>query len=213
MHGKTPKRAFTLVELLVVIMIIGILLGTLLPTLGKVKVNILRNSSQAIIDRLNGAVRAYHDDNKQYPAGASSLAECVAVPWKKKDKEGNIPPRARLHGPYNGADTIGYRSAMRGTQTDPDNGTGPSVFHDSFGNPILYFRFHTDTGAYHASDIAVSDIYRGLPPSLDTYLRGPGGVHFRKDYVLISPSVNYTWEAPYSGGYTGSDDQNNFIPY
>ena len=177
--------------------------------------NILRNHSQAIINRLDGAVQAYFDDNKQYPSRASVLAGCVAVAWKKEDAEGNIPARARLHGPYNGADTLGFRSAMRGTENDPDKGTGPAAFHDAFGNPILYFRFHTDTGAYRAADIIQSDIHRGLPPNLDTvYLRGPGGVHFRKDYVLISPSVNYTWEAPYSGGrYTGSDDQNNFIPY
>ncbi len=211
--GALPRRpnaappAFTLVEMLVVILIIGILLGTLLPTLAKVRVAILVRYSQATINRVHGAIQEYYGDHDVYPASANALVKAVATAWQKR-------ARGTYYGPYNGTDRLGYRNALKAGETDPDSATGDSMFHDAFGNPILYYRFRPDPEKPNGGDYdegGVSGVACGVPPNLNAYLKGEGQRYFRADFVLISRGVNEAWDAPYVGGWTQSDDLSNFL--
>jgi len=82
--GHSPARpAFTLVELLVVITIIGILVGMLLPA-----VNTMRESGRATtcknnLRQLGLAIQMYHADHGSYPYGAFGRYD------KSMDLEGN----------------------------------------------------------------------------------------------------------------------------
>ncbi len=205
-HNATGVRrageGFTLVELLVVITIIGILLSTLVPTLTQIRVQILENESRATINRIHGACVQYHTDHHEYPKDATVLVQAIATSWRKYD-------RGQLFGPYNGTDTLQHYKVMRGGESDPNKGSGPDMFHDSFGNPILYFRYDEVKKGYEVGLIP-SNIYRGLPSDLNGYLRGEGGVFFRVDFVLITPGVNGKWEPMYQNGWTKCDDLNNW---
>jgi prepilin-type N-terminal cleavage/methylation domain-containing protein len=61
------KSAFTLIELMVVIMIIGILVGILIPVVGVIRRKAQAAASLAQINALRGAVEAYHGTYNAYP--------------------------------------------------------------------------------------------------------------------------------------------------
>ena len=74
-NGKLSKRfgpaAFSLVELLVVISIIGILIAILIPTVGRVRLAAQTASTQALISKLQNAAERYNQDYSSYPGPLS----------------------------------------------------------------------------------------------------------------------------------------------
>lgn len=68
-----PNRAFTLVEMLVVISIMGILAALLLPALSASKTTAKRTTCLNNLKQINYAVRMYYDDsNDASPSGYGS---------------------------------------------------------------------------------------------------------------------------------------------
>ena len=65
----TPKTAFTLVELLVVISIIGLLVGLLLPAVQAAREAARRIQCSNNLRQLGIALNSYHDTQRRFPAG------------------------------------------------------------------------------------------------------------------------------------------------
>src|SRR5881392_1764456 len=81
-NATTPARAFTLVELLVVIGIIAVLLAMLLPALARVRESSRRTQCLANISELGRAVLLYCNDNKDHlpDAGTGNAPDALMSP-------------------------------------------------------------------------------------------------------------------------------------
>jgi prepilin-type N-terminal cleavage/methylation domain-containing protein len=69
----SPRSAFTLVEILVVLAVIAILAGILLPVLNRAKESANQASCATNMQQIYQAVRLYYDDEKRYPASLAVL--------------------------------------------------------------------------------------------------------------------------------------------
>jgi prepilin-type N-terminal cleavage/methylation domain-containing protein/prepilin-type processing-associated H-X9-DG protein len=93
-NEKKLGRAFTLVELLVVISVIGLLMGILIPSLSKARATANRTYCMANLRQIGVAMRSYLDDNRDiFPV-------CCAEPWVITDTKNPeyTPPISKVLG-------------------------------------------------------------------------------------------------------------------
>jgi len=96
------KKAFTLVEMLIVVIIIGILMGALLPRLKGAQERARDTSRKANLSQISTALEMYFNDNGGYPGG-----DCEG------DMKNEIVPRymsSLPHDPQNGRITYGTKN-------------------------------------------------------------------------------------------------------
>jgi prepilin-type N-terminal cleavage/methylation domain-containing protein/prepilin-type processing-associated H-X9-DG protein len=94
-NNKKSVQAFTLVELLVVISVIGLLMGILIPVLGKARGAANRTYCMANLRQIGIAFKTYLDDNRDiFPL-------CCAFPWLLTDANDPMyaPPITKVLGP------------------------------------------------------------------------------------------------------------------
>jgi len=67
------KKAFTLVEIMIVVAIIAILAGVAIPNLLRARVNAHEASAKSILKTVANALESYYAINNLYPSSTSSL--------------------------------------------------------------------------------------------------------------------------------------------
>jgi prepilin-type N-terminal cleavage/methylation domain-containing protein/prepilin-type processing-associated H-X9-DG protein len=94
-NNRKYSKAFTLVELLVVISVIGLLMGILVPALGKARGTANRTYCMSNLRQLGVGMRSYLDgNNDKFPL-------CCANPWDITDANNPdyAPPITKVLGP------------------------------------------------------------------------------------------------------------------
>jgi type II secretory pathway pseudopilin PulG len=84
----TPRRAFTLFQLLVILAILGILLGLLLPAVAKARQAAARAASVNNLKQIGIAVHSYHDVYNKLPPGRDAngySAAAQVLPFLEQD--------------------------------------------------------------------------------------------------------------------------------
>lgn len=74
MRTEELRKGFTLLELLVVIAIIGILVGIMMPVVSGLKIKAKKRQTEAEVQGLALAIRAYHTEYSEWPLPAANLA-------------------------------------------------------------------------------------------------------------------------------------------
>lgn len=75
-----PRRAFSLVELLVVTAVVGVLFGLLLPAVQAAREAARRTQCQSRLKQIGVALHAYHDARQAFPRGGWSARQ-AALSW------------------------------------------------------------------------------------------------------------------------------------
>jgi general secretion pathway protein G len=94
--SSSPRRGFTLLELLVVILIIGLLTGIIAPRFMSQISRSETTTARAQMDAFRKAIEAFRIDNGRYPTTAEGLDVLVVAPagatrWNGPYLQGAIP--------------------------------------------------------------------------------------------------------------------------
>lgn len=213
-RGRAPRRAggrraallgFTLIELLTILVILSVLISIATPTIIGARKQFRMTESRARMKMIAGGIGFYYNDFALLPESTKDTVGSVSMlgrhrlvqaltGYLQKSQDGQeglgfrLRERGKVYGPYNGTENL--------EQTDPKVTGQAATFLDAFGNEIFYYRFKpgapgSETGTFEAADNAPDG-----PPQLNQYLKDPNDNYYRKDYVLITPGPNTTWEDP-----------------
>src|SRR5437016_12934009 len=111
------KRAFTLVELLIVVIIIAVLAAIAIPKFSNSSLRSKESALRAELKLLRDAVELFKNDTTCYPAAAGDLAVSASAPATCYSSSGvSMPmPAGAWKGPY-----------ISAVDNDPVSGTGLS---------------------------------------------------------------------------------------
>lgn len=84
--SQQNRRAFTLIELMVAIVIIAILLGLLIPAIGAVRLSAQKAAVRTDISNFEAAITAFNQDFGMDPPSGITLHESGSASWDPRDK-------------------------------------------------------------------------------------------------------------------------------
>jgi len=235
---KGSRRAFTLVELLLVIIIIGVLAAITIPSIHKAQLNAMRSASLMVVNQIDSACQSYATDfNGAYPPSVSGdypnwfggqLLPLFLTGYAGDGGSDGAPSgtlynddgaegfgfrtvkRGPVRGPYRGTEALKTAKFPDGTDTDPPSYV---MFIDAFEYPILYYRYDQANSTYqrdHNYKNLSSPDRRYGPTDVANYAKAGTGKFLRKDFLLISKGPDGTWGAA-SAEVLRSDDITNFL--
>jgi prepilin-type N-terminal cleavage/methylation domain-containing protein len=211
--GRLRRRAFTMVEMLTVIAVIVLLLAIGVPSVNKMRANILREATKSTIYGIEGGCEQYKTDLREYPASTGPIIGNTTMDGRYmlaqyltgyRTDDGITGFGFRIgksiqYGPYNRLEDA--QMASSGSN---------QAFVDSFGQEIYYYRCDrrgaASTESYYSADNS------GGPPisaSGTSYVTDQTGKLFRTDYVLMSKGANGNWDSFVDNART--DDITNFL--
>lgn len=168
------RRAFTLLELIVVIAIIGILIGLILPAVMRVRAAASRVRCQNNLRQIGIALQNYHGTRQAFPPGTRSTSNSLGFPYMYWPV--SIVPYIEQDGLWNEA-VAAYRAAPPGAYPwNPPAHPGMERVVSVFGCP-------NDS---RVSDAAACRL--GNVVSVSSYVGVSGTNLFRKDGVFFVDS-------------------------
>ena len=210
-NRRRKGEAFTLIELLTIIMIIVLLVGLGAPSILKMQSQAARSVSLTTLRTIDQAVRAYEVDHKQFPPSADSggLQGKHWLVWALVGYKGEADDKA---------DGYGFRVQKPGTVYGPYvevakmriSKTTPPAFLDAFDNEILYYRYDSSPGQNKYQDADnTGTAPQDRPSNINDYAKN-GSAYFTTSFLLISRGADGKFESYNSKPAT--DDCTNFLP-
>lgn len=134
-NARRPHRAFTLVELLVVIGIIVVLMSIAIPIVNSARRSADVARSKLDLNAIALALEAYKQDFKDYPRPPRNLPNEVVLAWAligPFQADSNSPNLGPAVTKYDGADGPGFRTQWDATAKTGSKTWGPYLAADKF---------------------------------------------------------------------------------
>lgn len=170
------QRGFTLVELLVVIVIIVILSALLFPAVVSMRAKARKTETEALLTKVDAAIRRYKQDKGHYPAGISSIPAANAITTNCINENA----KTGLYGLL-GAGGMEYLTDEL-ADSNLDSAT-KKIVKDTFesdnyatGAPIVY-AFYTDTTNFTGWPSNVNGPNSGFKREFQLWSLGPDGTY------------------------------------
>src|SRR4051794_24970553 len=109
---RSPRRAFTLFQLLVVIAVLAILIGLLLPAVQKVRQAAARTQSVNNLKQIGLAVHARQDAYRKLPPGRDANGFSTAAHLLEYIEQDNLYKQIHFEKPVGDAANDGARKAV-----------------------------------------------------------------------------------------------------
>jgi prepilin-type N-terminal cleavage/methylation domain-containing protein len=169
------RRAFTLIEILTVIAIIGILAGIIIPVVGKARKSARMAASLSNIKQIAQALLVYTNDNRQYfPYLATSNGGSVIWSETVEIHMGWPRPRRISNGPYNDPDNRPFSQSA--VFMDPLVARGLNHFYGDYGaNELVMVRAASGTTVETLSGPRVSLSSLSAPSRIITVMTAEDG--------------------------------------
>jgi prepilin-type N-terminal cleavage/methylation domain-containing protein len=203
-RGPNEGAAFTLLEMLTVIIIVGLLLSIGTPAVLRMQVIAMRNTSLTTINVIDGGCRLYANDfddkfPPSHPDGSRKGAQQAFWHLARKYRVSNV---GRFFGPYNGCERVNASS---------------DTFYDAFDHPVLYYRWDKDD---HGSGAPATPKYHDEdndedPTDINKYATTDGsGKILQRDFILCTKGPDGKW--PHETGnnaraFSERDDITNLV--
>jgi general secretion pathway protein G len=104
---KKNKKAFTLIELMLVMALIAILSTLMLPNLKGAQDKAKEASLRAVVHAMQVALENYYLDHQKYPLGTATPAEQMVALLKQGDYLNQTPKNPFTGKPYQASDQAG----------------------------------------------------------------------------------------------------------
>jgi len=172
--SRKNQKAFTIIEMLVVITVIAVLASIILPALSSAQKKSKITKIQSIIDSINLALKQYRTDFGNYPsadipgvAGETS-AECVYYYTAAAFVAGSSNSVSISAGPYMEFRQKDLIATGHTTNMDGDGDSNETLYEikDPWGNTLIYAK----PGSHNTN-------------SFDLHSKGPDGVDGNSDDI------------------------------
>ncbi len=150
---KRAKKAFTLVELMIVIAIIGVLVGMLTPMISGAYKKALSTNSKTFMSNIAAALERYKDDNGDYPKFLTAeprvnLDDADNAERLYKALTGKTPEGGRLSAADRKELNRRCTNYMDFNMNSIVKKGGKWKIMDSFGNPNIYVCVDADNDGF-----------------------------------------------------------------
>jgi type II secretory pathway pseudopilin PulG len=192
LSGPAAPRAFTIIEVLIVISIIIVLAGLILATSGYVQTKGKRSRAEAEIAAISAALENYKADNGAYPSAAASTDSLAA----NVDPGGGDP----LNATFLDSSKYLYKSLSGDSDDDPTTTSAASDTKNYFGAALK------------------PNMLGPSPPAAGTFMKDPFGYSYGYSTIKAaapagSNGYNPTYDLWSTCGETGKKGAESFATY
>jgi len=144
-RARAASRAFTLVEILIVVVILGILAALVIPQFSSAAATTRENSIRMDLNRIRSQIEIYRQQHTSTPPSLANFANQMTMATNDAGQTAAVGTAGYRYGPY-----------IMSVPNNPNTNTR-TVTNGEVGTSAWYY--NEDTGEFRANDSEESRLY------------------------------------------------------